>query len=114
MSDNNTKWTQGEWRAETDGMSGYFLVMSAPLTLYTVATVHGQDDNSLMRPDECQANANLIAAAPDMFNALLQVDKMAASLMDELGNRKAADWGVINTCLVDVATALAKARGEQP
>ena len=56
-------------------------------------------------------NANLVAAAPEMLEALKQVAPMAKSLMDELGNRKAVDWGLVNDCLIAVQRAVAKAEG---
>ena len=54
----------------------------------------------------------LRAAAPDMLAALEQVGPAMESLMDELGGRRATNWGIVNTCLCDVAAAIAKARGK--
>lgn len=48
-------------------------------------------------------NPDLVA---ELVNALKQVDPMAKTLMDELGNRKATDWRIVNDCLCAVATAL--------
>lgn len=61
--------------------------------------------------EESEANARLISAAPEMLEALKQVNPMASSLMDELGNRKAANWGLVNDCLVAVHKAISKAEG---
>ena len=47
-----------------------------------------------------------------VVEALEQIEPMAASLMDELGGRKAADWGLINGTLVSVAKLVRKLRGQ--
>ena len=52
---------------------------------------------------------NQDALVKQMLSALRKVDPLARSLMDELGNRKAANWGLINDGLVEVSRAIAAA-----
>ena len=58
-----------------------------------------------------EADARLIAAAPDMLAALEQVASMAQTLMDELAKKRATNWGVVHTCLCDCRAAINKAKG---
>lgn len=65
-----------------------------------VAVVYGGGDG-----DTAEANANLIAAAPDMLEALVE----AAGVLPVAGHLHPKDLHRVQTLLV---TAIAKARGE--
>ena len=64
--------TPGPWECETDFVSGVFWVMTVSDgtkdTTIPIAEVYGQDEDS--RQVNCEANARLIAAAPDLLEAL--------------------------------------------
>lgn len=68
---NDMTHTPGPWTKETDGTSGVFWIYSDfhGDESNALATVHGQDDIPEMDDGECEANAALIAAAPDLLEA---------------------------------------------
>ncbi len=72
---------------------------------HKIATVHRFTGNA-------SANARLIATAPEMLEALKKMDLAVSSLFDELGKKKVADWGLINSALVECGMAIKKASGE--
>lgn len=92
-----TKWTPGPWALDT--RKKYRVKISAASgKWYEFASVvvrmeHEDEDN-----EEGTANANLIVAAPELYEAL----KKAADRLAEIGA----------TVPSDVTHALAKARGE--
>ena len=88
------KWTPGPWVATPDG-NGEWGIDSESWGIATVAACAGTEDPN----GRSDANANLIAAAPDMYVAL----QMAQFWLDIDGRY---DMQVINA-------ALAKARGQQ-
>lgn len=69
---NNTKHTPGEW-AHTDG------------SIYSYGVGHGADiatvntDSAHFTEDEAEANARLIAAAPELLEALQKISQMSDS-----------------------------------
>jgi len=64
-----------------------------------------------------QANAEFIVRACNLHEELLKacelVPKMIETLMDELAEQKATDWGIVNDGLIKVQRAVVKAK-EQP
>jgi hypothetical protein len=75
MSDNKTAYTGKDYPVHTDGPWGYedFALSSDIVAIgqKLVATVQSRCCNS---PEEMRANAKLIAAAPEMLEALRRVD----------------------------------------
>ena len=67
-----TKHTQGEWEIE-HGISYHFIRANEK----PVAMIDSLPKTAL---PECEANANLIAAAPELLEALIGVQKWAESL----------------------------------
>jgi hypothetical protein len=61
-----------------------------------------------------EADARLIAAAPDLLAACKEVEPAIRTLMDELGRGPATNWKLVNDCLCNVAAAIAKAEGKVP
>ena len=89
---NEPKWTPGPWRVETSGR-GSLCVASDD------AWICGELDNQPheMRTSEAEANAHLIAAVPELYEALQNVIREADRKTDAFNRARAA---------------LAKARGE--
>lgn len=61
---------------------------------------------------EASANARLIAKAPEMWQAILDLRAAVATLMDEMGTGPAAKWGVINDALVSSSVLLREIGGD--
>jgi hypothetical protein len=90
----NTKWTQGPWQR-----SGWSVLCQS----HTVVCNILPWDSSGCR-EEDSANAHLIAAAPELYEALrVSVEVLEKTANDTLIGRNAAESG---------RTVLAKARGE--
>jgi hypothetical protein len=93
---NETKWTQGPWSTnwqdngtEVFGADGYWLMSMKRIT------------------EELKANARLIAAAPELYEALEECKRVLSDLQSTQleGTRTRAAWE-------KARAALAKARGE--
>lgn len=56
--------------------------------------------------------ATLIAAAPGLLNACDLAVSAIESLMDELGGKRATDWGKVNDAMIALGRARAKAKGQ--
>jgi len=56
--------------------------------------------------------ANLIAAAPELLNACDLAVSAIESLMDELGGKRATDWGKVNDAMIALGRARAEAKGQ--
>ena len=92
---NDTKFTKGEWKIQDDGYG-----MIGVLLKKGVGILIGR------KSKEAQANAHLIAAAPEMYSLIN--DLRHAVSMAGIGG------GVNNTeVLKSIDELLAKARGEQ-
>lgn len=112
---NEAKWTPGPW------------VIDPETRVFEVCTIHGlpkdartdgqgwayirSSDTFYLGHDEKEvmANAHLIAAAPEMYEALeAMIDRYAPSYHDCI------DDGMPECEICDARAAIAKARGEQP
>lgn len=104
------KFTKGPWAVQTDKYGGRRIIAMHPeyrkegLDYVLVDEVGGRRyGKDFSDESEREANAHLIAAAPDMYKTL----KALASLYeDDDGCRKLAQY-------VEARAALAKARGEE-
>ena len=63
-----TKFTKGDWKTTIVELKDFFLCAVGSVEAERVIC-HTTPDPK-MTSEECKANANLISAAPDMFNAL--------------------------------------------
>lgn len=88
-----TKWTPGPWQVIDTVSDDLYVVIPRGENFQSIARVF----HNAQKVDEArQANANLIAAAPDLYKAL---EELANAYVGEKG------WE-------DAYAALAKARGE--
>ena len=92
------KFTPGPWQA-VDGLD----IIAADDWVVAVAT--GGEDDSV-------ANANLIAAAPDLYAALEKAFALVEALMPGLAKISVKDYRAVNETPSEIRAALAKARGE--
>jgi hypothetical protein len=118
----NAKHTPGPWRVtEETGAHGEFLYRTirdneSPYRGYVASVGDAEHIKGITR-EEAAANANLIAAAPEMYEAL---DFLAGEVAGSLGMAEAeirsvignTNFGCIELRLKQAEAALAKARGE--
>lgn len=74
---NDPKFTPGPWRTDCRLIGGQIRITQVPNANMTVAQVNG-------RQGEQEANARLIAAAPEMLEALGELADQTGSLLSEL------------------------------
>lgn len=91
------KFTPGPWRTDCRLIGGQIRITQVPNANMTVAQVNG-------RQGEQEANARLIAAAPELLEALERL-----MLSRDASWTGGHDW---EEALDEAAAALAKARGE--
>lgn len=105
-----TRWTAGPWVAGrsdmatiVDGFDSKWVYSGEQY----VAVASGRIEGSW---DEVMANAHLIAAAPDLYEALKAFVDAAGDFLDRGGEMRADAIALV----MKADTALAKARGENP
>lgn len=100
----DTKFTPGPWRVTDAAGAGCYRIRTGPIgkneygMVIAETYLHGSSD---------EANANLIAAAPELYAALSE-----AKFQIEYLHEKFAETGSGNNMLAKIDAALAKARGE--
>ena len=100
-----TRWTAGPWTVVTEGgeyAHGPETECGKPIVRWTGMCMPTKPEGI--------ANAYLIAAAPDLYSALLSAEQSIATFMGVHGYSNDSGAGDI---LAEVKAALAKARGEQ-
>lgn len=95
---NETKFTPGPWFTKREGWSTVYVEARIDGGMIQEVAACGPTDAG---QDQQQANARLIAAAPDLYEAL-------ESLVDEVTNHGEADGAILDSA----RAALTKARGE--
>ena len=95
---NETKWTPGPWEEVAPADDIW------PPRVFAGSKIICMADNSDMTYDEKRANANLIAAAPELFDACLDLLAWHDALADPQWHGSPSQTKAI--------AALAKARGE--
>lgn len=105
-----TKWTQGEWGATDDGCGRWNVRVYEchephAVRIASVPHTHGANDNN----EQSKANAHLIAAAPELYEALDELHRecIATCLF------KGDPIDETNPLFVRVQAALAKALPSQ-
>jgi hypothetical protein len=109
---NETKWTPGPWRINKYGSIGAGEFGSSPI----VASIESFWGDAYLVEGDHQANARLIAAAPEMADALEPFSREANSYDPDEDDSHIHIWGDIKLTLGDLRAAraaLRKARGEQ-
>ena len=91
-----TKFTKGKWNFCSDGNVYAFLNNGGANKLFSTET------KSIFLSEEEKANAHLIAAAPEMYEALEQVMTTLSS----------DGFGCFDNTCAEIGKLLAKARGE--
>lgn len=108
-----SKHTKGPWSVVEQWMTGATIRANADKPLYTlVATAHGA---IFAGPpyDEMLANARLIAAAPELLEALERVEQRARESGECPFCHQPPEVGCAPACPLTAArTAIKKARGE--
>lgn len=94
-----TKWTKG-WRVFPNG-SGY-----------DIRDLSGNICTTYAHSSE-EANAQLIASAPDLAERLELTNQQIKHAMDVLQGQRESTWQSLSDCLYANAAALRAARGEK-
>jgi hypothetical protein len=106
--------TKGPWKIHNgcgQCREGIEVVKYRDGRIWTVAMCHGFDGEPFKWGEETQANANLIAAAPDLLAALEAMLSVALRVDDHRGAEAIERGNISRPC--DIASAaIAKARGE--
>lgn len=107
---NKTKWTPGPWAVVFNGLGSdkeqAHSIYGGAENTYVADVYRGYVGSERVTPDEAQNNASLIAAAPELYAALMQC------LADEGVARLESAGGMDNKTMDAAMYALAKARGE--
>lgn len=107
---NDIKHTPGPWQLQTssnDFSDTWFAFSKTQVKIFEVAAGNytGKDEESAYK--EAEANANLIAAAPDMLEALKEAEKELEACYKRIG----IDWPTRISRIIK--SAIAKAEGKQ-
>ena len=107
------KFTKGPWKATYDSQ------LQAAIEIYNtedrVMVAVLPDRGTIEAMSEIEANANLIAAAPDMYEALEQMEPLINNSTGIVGyymNGNIAKWNDFDVTRI-IGNALRKARGEK-
>lgn len=119
------KHTSGDWGVATvnNGSDDDEIVTIVNGCMVNVAAVFGAGEYSEARPngekephykvdsEEAEANARLIAAAPELLEALAAMETWSGFVTDLMPENLRATW---EEDIADARAAIAKATGEQP
>ena len=94
------KFTEGEWFAKRDGWSTVYVECRIGGGMLQEVAACGPTASG---PDEQEANARLIAAAPDLLEALESILEYAES-----------GWDHTPICAVVARSVISKAKGVRP
>lgn len=97
------KFTKREWVVFTEDESEHYLTTIDCGGMMTIPVITSAIDLSFCDGEERKANAHLIAAAPEMYELLLEISVFSSFKPD---NKE------LQLIKVDIEKLLAKARGE--
>ena len=106
------KFTKGPWKATYDSQLQALIQIYSTEDRIMVAVL--PDRGTIEAMSEIEANANLIAAAPDMYEALEQMEPLINNSTGIVGyymNGNIAKWNDFDVTRI-IGNALRKARGE--
>lgn len=105
-----TKHTPGTWFVEMGDLGSYFVSSGNTFVVCQIFSNDVFDDP--LPPGECKANANLIAAAPDLLEALDTTMSIIKAYEQYFAER---DWAVWNPAYGDkmdeIRSVVRKAKG---
>ena len=107
------KFTKGPWKATYDSQLQALIEIYNTEDRILVAVL--PDRGTVEAMPEIEANANLIAAAPDMYEALEQMEPLINNSTGIVGyymNGNIAKWNDFDVTRI-IGNALRKARGEK-
>jgi hypothetical protein len=108
-----TKHTKGEWRVDNEYSSGslshndngYIPISSSEKNREWIAEVKGSHVNRGITRIEIEANAKLIAAAPDLLEALIKINGLIADALSvENGKVNIGELAKISITAIKKAT----------
>lgn len=106
------KFTKGEWELSLD-MGGRTLIHCDGVSICNGIDCNHQGDNVDPHNVEAEANANLIAAAPEMYATLENSLNEIYMLVDKVNEKNAGFTNYDDMYMVrEIKFLLAKARGE--
>ena len=111
----DTEWTKGPWSAHihTGPLDGEAHVNADGACIAYVG-FGTETERHYVTGEEAKANARLIAAAPDLYAALVAARRQCITLGgDPLPFRDVAPDAIQKAVIDTIDTALAKARGDQ-
>tara|TARA_R110000803_G_scaffold95395_5_gene163389 strand:- start:2890 stop:3210 length:321 start_codon:yes stop_codon:yes gene_type:complete len=103
-----TKFTKGKWKADLESLAS-INCGEKHIAMVNYFNTHNKDN--CVNEAECVANANLIAAAPDMYTEIQSdIEELEDKLLDV--SKASGDYDFIVGRIKHKKSLLAKARGE--
>lgn len=103
--------TPGPWEIQSDAKGVYGIVVKQTSPIRTHQFIASLHDS--MGEEERQANAHLLAAAPDLLEALEKIEWYLEGLANTHGNLLSAEGVSTLSCRNLIAKTLKKAKGGQ-
>ena len=109
-----TKWTKGPWGTENKQGHGTGVAAIAPVAWCGISTLVGANKHQSISSEQAYANAQLIAAAPDLYEALEAIFQAGQWYESALEIDAHREGDAPDGCQLEAMAmaALAKARGE--
>ncbi len=111
METSEAKHTAGPWHTRENYEQKGDGIVAGIFTAdeYIVAEICGGGSPLGLEGD--RANANLIVVAPDLLEACQLAREAIISLMGEITNQRATNWGIVNDAMVKLDKVVVKVRG---
>ena len=106
-------YTKGEWKVTRNGVIGYIVSTETS----NICQMAKPDLHDIYAVGESEANARLVAAAPEMYEVLKDILQgaipLSSNAMMEFGKQYIGEFKVYGNRLESAAQALAKAEGRE-